>query len=782
MKEIPIIPGRGLNIPSAIEARQKYIESNGLNINKISEFHIDTSEIQKNIENFIGSVEIPVGIIGPLLFKSRKGFELTYTLAGTLEGAMVASMNRGARAVSLSNGFKAKILRQKMVRAPLFILQSKSDCEKFKEWIFLHFKQITDVALNHSNHAKLLSVDPFIIRNAVHLKFVYSTGDASGQNMTTTCTWHAIQWIVDNFQKETGIIIDRYIIEGNGSCDKKVSTYNINSGRGISVMVECHLKEDVINKILRTSSVDMLAFFGISKEMAKIDGMPGYNINVANAIAAIFVATGQDLASIHESSVGILNLKKLKDGLLVSLHLPTLVIGTVGGGTHLTRQKQALELMGCYGTGKIERFASLIAGFAMSLDISTYAAIVSGAFAKAHEKLGRNKPIDWLLKSEITADFIRKCLVPELKASDLKSIEVGHQDNNVENGIITEITGKTSNKLIGFIPITIRFERNGTTSYEQILIKSKALDIDVIKGLHTMAAAIDTQLSDLLSKHKEKLEYWNCHIKELSIFEQLHQSGFDYFPAFKGKCINREREIYLLFLEFINPENTIHINTQKTPEVWTKEQIFATIKAITDIHLFFKNQNVQEKVPEIVEFKPWKSKELYQKFISLMVKESDSPSRRKKLSMLYEFLEALEDEHNHLNLPKTIIHNDFNSRNIAICRKDSRNFSPCIYDWELAVINFPHRDIVEFLSFVLVSNFKKEDLVGYLTFHFECSDKKHAYSFSQWKQGYIYALKEYLVTRISYYEVAGILAKYAFSERVMNNCFRMLEILGKDSN
>ena len=149
------------------------------------------------------------------------------------------------------------------------------------------------------------------------------------------------------------------------------------------------------------------------------------------------------------------------------------------------------------------------------------------------------------------------------------------------------------------------------------------------------------------------------------------------------------------------------------------------------------------------------------------------------------YLDQFEDAHNLLKIPKTIIHNDFNSRNIAIRKGNSTIISeldqiPCIYDWELAVVNIPHRDIVEFLSFVLVDGFQLEDLNHYLSFHFNLY-KGFAASYTEqdWKQGYIYALKEYLVTKVSFYEVAGIHARYAFSERVLKNSFRMLEILSE---
>jgi hydroxymethylglutaryl-CoA reductase (NADPH) len=476
----------------------------------------------------------------------------------------------------------------------------------------------------------------------------------------------------------------------------------------------------------------------------------------------------------------MLNIKKSAAGLDISLNLSSLVIGTVGGGTHVAKQKQALELMDCFGSGKVERLASLIAGFAMSLEISTYAAIVSGAFAKAHEKLGRNKPVNWLLKSELTSDFIANCLL-KTENKKFKSAEI-EKTELVENGIITEITGKTCNKLIGFIPVTVKYQNYESALEEHIIIKSKALDIEVIKGLHALAANIDTELSDLLSENKENLEYWNSHIKELNLLEVLHYSGYNYFPAFKGKYINASREIYLLFMERLMPDDIVHINTQKHPELWAKGQILSVIKAITNIHLYFLKTNSTAKLPEIVEFKPWEAEKLYKKFISLMIKDSENKEDQLRAAKLYNYLSDLKIERDKLNLPKTIIHNDLNSRNIAIRRIKAPNNStteavPCIYDWELAVIDFPHRDIIEFLSFVLVENFKKEVFLEYLLFHYNQFDNEQKYTFEEWKQGYVYGLKEFLVTRVSYYEVAGILAKYAFSQRVMNNCFRMLEIL-----
>ncbi len=766
--DLPIVPGRGLNSNTAVELRLGYLKSLGFDISKISEHFFPLSDIRNNIESIIGSTEIPVGIVGPL--KSIKDNELIYCAAGTLEGALVASMNRGAKAISKSGGFNSEFLYQRMVRAPLFLFNNADDAVQFKSWVDQNFDSIKQVAEQYSNHSQLMTINPFVIGNSVHLKFVFSTGDASGQNMTTTCTWHAMLWIVENFAQQTNIEIVHFVIEGNGASDKKVSQYSIQQGRGVSVTADCILEESVINSVLRTTSDEIVKFYTPSVAMSKIDGMVGYNINVANALAAIFVATGQDLGSLHESSVGILRVEKTETGLYLSLNLPNLVIGTVGGGTHLPKQKEALEIMGCLGNGKIERFARSIAGFALALEISTYAAIVSGEFAKAHEKLGRNKPVNWLLKSDINVEFIEGALLPKNSHFNIKEVEI-IPDSMIENGILTDITRKVNKKLIGFLPVKISFDDKELSTTKQFLIKSKALDIDVIKGLHLMAASIDPELSDLIFKYRENLEYSHCHTKEILLYELLDQNGFEFLPEFFGKVIKPENETYLFIQEFLYYSDLQLYNTENNPEKWTAELIKKVIGCIDKVHKQFNDPAQKEKLASVIEFKPWTSKPLYKKMITLLQKESDDQETGQKYSRMLAFVDELEQEHDSLNLLKTLVHNDFNSRNIAI-----RNTGkPCIYDWELAVIDFPHRDVVELLSFVLNDNFTAEDLHQILKYHYELQHEQ--VQWSDWLKGYTYSLKEYLVTRVSFYAVSGILLKYGFTKRILENSFRMIEML-----
>ncbi|WP_422107372.1 phosphotransferase [Winogradskyella sp.] len=765
--ELPIIPGRGLVTRTSTNMRLDFLKANNIEAKTISNTTLELQDIRNNIESYIGSTEIPLGIVGPLLFNDRGKKELVYCSAGTLEGALVASMNRGARVISKSYGFMADVKWQRMVRSPMFMFVNEMEARMFDDVVKDWFDDIKRIAEAQSNHASLMKIEAFRIDKVVHLKFIYRTGDASGQNMTTTCTWHAVLYIVKKLKEEKRLTPQDFVIEGNGASDKKVSQYNIDSGRGIYVTAKCSIPEKVLNKVLRTTSDKMIACYNASKKLAKKDGMVGYNINVANAIAAIFVATGQDLASIHESGVGLLGLKRNNSGLEVELTLPNLVIGTIGGGTALPRQKQALEIMNCYGKDKVNRFAKLIAGFALGLELSTFAAIVSGEFAKAHEKLGRNKPKDWLLSSEINPDFIKSSLNGFFRDKDIETIEIV-DEAHVDTGILTNIASKTTTKVTGFIPFRVAYRHFANTKAQKdILIKSKPMDMDVIKGLHTVAASINPELSDLIKNTSQHLEYHQCHLKEVEIYDFLQKSNFEHYPFLFGKHIDPNREIYMLMINFIDKNEMQIMNSENNPDLWNSSQIISVIEAITKFHKIAKAHQFRH----VQDFKPWNSKALYKKLMSILINECSSEENQSILKRLYNQIHYLEEEALSINIEKTIIHNDFNPRNIAVKKNDL----PVIYDWELAVRDFPHRDIVEFLSFVLPLNFKKETFYFYLQEHFRLYDSPHPWE--TWLKTYKYTLKVYIITRLSLYEVSGLLIPYDFSNRVLNTALRMLKYL-----
>jgi hydroxymethylglutaryl-CoA reductase (NADPH) len=762
-----LAPGRGLMSQTAYELRMTHLKSLVELNGALNSTNIRLENIQNNIESFIGTVEIPLGLIGPLCFVDGNEPEMVYTAVATTEGALAASMNRGAKAISECGGFKAHVVHQKMLRTPMFTFGQMSEAIAFDQWIKRNFAEIKKVTQKYSNYADLIEISSVIIGKIAHLKFIYSTSDASGQNMTTSCTWHACLWIDEHFQKETDIEIIHFIIDGNGASDKKVSFYSMQNGRGTHVISECFLSNEIIEKTLRTTADDMFRSYNHSMAISRMDGMIGYNINVANTIAGIFAATGQDLACIHESSTGILQMEQTPEGLYISLSLPNLVVGTVGGGTHLPAFAKILELMDCKGIGKVGRFSKLIAGFALSLEISTLAAIVSGQFVRAHQKLGRNKPVSWLLKSDIDLAFIAKGM--NLFHPQITSFKF-RNDSNLENGILMDLTSRVSKKIIGFIEVDLTL---ADESLIPVLMKSKALGTEVIDGLRFMASNLNVQLSDTLFEHRQYLEYANCEQKEIQVYHALTNLTNPSIPSFYGAKIDEQAEIYLLFMERLDAGNMLLFNSENHPDKWTEQLKMNAIQAIHDIHATFVNDIAKGNVPAVVVFDPSKALELYRQFNRLNAKDYEWLNMEDSFQYLDSVLDQWTEEMPVKKSKLTLVHNDFNPRNVGV-RLDGRM---CIYDWELASYNIPQRDAFEFLAFTLVEDFTSTELESVLKQHYHLMKEWNdtTYSYQDYLDDFKIAGDEFLLTRVSFYLAGSTLVHYPFINRVFAVALKMIQ-------
>ncbi|TDE16331.1 hydroxymethylglutaryl-CoA reductase [Dyadobacter psychrotolerans] len=348
----------------------------------------DLSQLEGNIENYIGMSMIPTGIIGPLCILGSAAKGEFYVPLATTEGSLIASYHRGAKACFLAGGATSICLIEGVQRSPLFKFDNLGNLGTFLVWILGQIEQFENIAEATSRYAKLTDVKSNIEGNHLILTFEYHTGDASGQNMVTICTNAICQYIIQHAPVQPQF----WFIEGNYSGDKKATSQAFANVRGKKVTAEVTLSKTIINEVLKTTPEAMAEYWRSSTIGTIQSGSIGAQGHYANGLTALFIATGQDVACISEASVGITRMELTGDGdLYASVTLPNLIVGTVGGGTSLPTQKECLELMDCHGEGKARKFAEICGAVVLAGEISIAAALSAGQFSSAHQKFGRKK-------------------------------------------------------------------------------------------------------------------------------------------------------------------------------------------------------------------------------------------------------------------------------------------------------------------------------------------------------------------------------------------------------
>ena len=346
---------------------------------KIESFH-------GNIQNCIGSVKIPLGVAGPLRVNGlfAKG-DYPIPLA-TSEAALVASYHRGAHLVSEAGGCTAMLLNQALNRAPAFVFKSMPDGGRFVAWAIENFEKFQEIAETTSAYGKLVDIASTVEGNHVYLNFEFTTGDASGQNMVTIATQHICDFIRETYPLE----IEKIYIEGNLSGDKKASSQAYTSVRGKKVSAEVRLSAELLKKYLAATPKQLVDYWRISAIGGVLSGTMGIQGHFANGLAALYLATGQDVACVAESAMGVTRFELTDDGgLYAAVTIPCIMVGTVGGGTCLPSQKAALELMGLYGSGNSAALAEVCASLLLAGELSIIAALATNTFTRAHHKLAR---------------------------------------------------------------------------------------------------------------------------------------------------------------------------------------------------------------------------------------------------------------------------------------------------------------------------------------------------------------------------------------------------------
>lgn len=345
----------------------------------------------KNIENFIGTVKVPVGVAGPLRVNGLAAQGDYYVPLATTEAALVASYHRGACVITLAGGCTTLLLNEGVSRAPAFAFRGLVEAGNFVVWCLGRIDAFRAVAEATTRHGKLKDVRVHIEGNHVYLVLDYTTGDAAGQNMVTIAT----QAVCDYIAAECPVKPDYAFVEGNFSGDKKASSQSFQGVRGKKVAAEVRLPRKVVERHLHTTPEKMVDYWRMSALGGVMSGTIGVQGHYANGLAALFIACGQDAACVSEAAVGMTRFEVGAEGeLYAAVTLPNLIVGTVGGGTGLPSQRACLEILGLAGPGKARALAEVCAALALAGELSIIAALSAGQFAGAHERLARGKKPD----------------------------------------------------------------------------------------------------------------------------------------------------------------------------------------------------------------------------------------------------------------------------------------------------------------------------------------------------------------------------------------------------
>ncbi len=383
---------RYVDASKAAELRRRALESiTGAGLRDVGVFSFDADRAEKaNIENLIGAAQVPMGVAGPVEVKGSYAEGAYYIPLATTEGALVASVNRGCTAINRSGGAVSFVMHDGMARAPVLRARNIAHAREALEFMNNNRSKLKEIAESTSRYLIMDDIQSWLIGCNIFIRMVYKTGDAMGMNMATIATDAVIKFL------ESELGLEHVALSGNICVDKKPSALNLILGRGKTVISEVLLNREVVTGLLKTTPEKMAELvYRKCWVGSALAASYGFNAQFANIIAAVFIATGQDAAHVVEGSQGFTTAELTDDGdLLFSVTLPSLQVGTVGGGTALGTQKEALQLIGVYGAGdppgtNAMKFAEIVGAAVLAGEVSLIGALAARHLSEAHQRLNR---------------------------------------------------------------------------------------------------------------------------------------------------------------------------------------------------------------------------------------------------------------------------------------------------------------------------------------------------------------------------------------------------------
>lgn len=371
----------------AVRMRQEFIrEVTGVTLEHVASMSYDPEVTRGNIEHLSGTVQLPLGIAGPLRINGEHANGEFLIPLATSEGTLVASYNRGMKVLNAAGGVTCTVQDDSMQRAPVFIFDSAREASEFAAWLRQNMPKITEIAEATTSVGKLLRIETYLAHRFAFCRFDFTTGDAAGQNMVSKATFAATAWIVSERPE-----IRHFYLESNFATDKKSSLVNVMQTRGKRVTAEATIPRQVLGSIMRVTPEGLVRHGMVANVGAFLSGAVNNGLQAANGITAMFIACGQDPANVAESSAAVIHSEVVDGSLYVAITLPSLIVATHGGGTGLPTQSECLAMLGCTGRGTVNKLAEIVAGTVLAGEISLASAISALDWVSAHEQYGRNR-------------------------------------------------------------------------------------------------------------------------------------------------------------------------------------------------------------------------------------------------------------------------------------------------------------------------------------------------------------------------------------------------------
>ena len=384
---VPRFPAQGYR-SEELSARRAWLEAKtGCRLPLAGSYTMDSASMRGNIENPIGAVQVPLAVVGPLLVRGEHARGTFYVPFATTEGAIVRSYERGMVALTRAGGVETRVLQDENRVSPALLFDGVAAAHEFVAALPELMAELRAETEATTRHGKLLRAEPYQVGRKVILALTFSTGDAQGMNMVVKAAERICRFLA----ARPGV--RGYLLFTGHDSEKRASGSAFAGGKGKRVIAGVLIPRAVLRAVLHTTAAAMAELAELCAVAHMQAASFGRNGQLANCLAAIFIACGQDVANVAHAAMGITQMEAVGDGdLYASVTLPALTVATVGGGTGLGTGRECLEIMDCFGSGKARKFAEIVAATALAGEISVSAALAAGEFVAAHEAYGRNRP------------------------------------------------------------------------------------------------------------------------------------------------------------------------------------------------------------------------------------------------------------------------------------------------------------------------------------------------------------------------------------------------------